>query len=152
MFQIQPGSFVTLARPAFQGAFGVLQGTSCQVVEVGKPAKPEDPTVLVLRPVAGGNLSPICVRVPAEETMEGVINILEAQVQGLQGDVLTLLQGLDGIDPAAAKQVLEQGLLKMSAAGRDLALKRPDKPQPGTPEAPKPAEDSPAVQHAKLVQ
>jgi hypothetical protein len=127
MFQIQPGSYVTLARPAFQGAFGVLQGTSCQVVDVTPPAKPEQPTVLTLRPVAGGVLNPICVRVPAEETMEGMLNIMEAQLNGLQGDVLTLLQGLDGVDPVAAKQVLEGALLKMSPEGRELALKRPDK-------------------------
>ena len=130
MFQIQVGSFVTLARYAGQGAFGVLAGTSCQVIDIINPTKPEMPAVLLLRPISGGQASPICVRVPAEETMEGIINTLEAQCSNLNADVLTLLQGLDLLDPQEAKKVLEASLLKLSTSGRELALKRPDKVAP----------------------
>lgn len=137
MYQIQPGSTVTLARYAGQGAFGVLGGTACQVVEVGKPAKPGDPVVLLLRPISAGQLGAICVRVPAEETMEGIINILEAQNQGFSTDILSLLQGLEELgDPVVTKRVLDFAMLKLSDGGRELALKRPDKPQPGVPDPP----------------
>lgn len=131
MYTIQIGSFVTLARYVGQGAFGVLGGTSCQVVDIVPPAKPELPTVLVLRPLSAGQLGAICVRVPAEDTLEGLLNILEAKSNGLQDDLLTMLQGLDTIDPTVAKAVIEFALLKMSTTGRDLTLKRPDKAPAG---------------------
>ena len=123
MFQIQVGSFVTLARYAGQGAFGVLAGTSCQVIDIINPTKPEMPAVLLLRPISGGQASPICVRVPAEETMEGIINTLEAQCSNLNADVLTLLQVLDAPEPVDIDLDLAD----------DGKLDLPPRVSPGTP-------------------
>ncbi len=128
MFNIQPGEEVTLAGPVFQGAWGILGGTRCRVLNVAPPTKPEAPVILTLMPLPATN--GLALRVPAHETMEGIINILEERSQNLESDVMTALQGLDSIQekhPEAAKAVLEYCLLKMRPAGRNLALNRPDK-------------------------
>ena len=70
------GSRVTTAGPVFAGAFGIAPGTRCVVLDIPKVAEQGVPPMLVVQ-VEG---SPLLVRMPVAETMEGQVNILEAVV------------------------------------------------------------------------
>lgn len=128
MFKIAVGSEVSLAHNVFQGAMGLPAGTRCQVLGVSQPTKPEQPIVLTLAALT--DPKGLLVRALPTDTLEGLINTMQGQLNLASEDSLVFLQALDSIKekfPEAAKSALEFALLKLSPTGKELAVHRPDK-------------------------
>ena len=140
LYELKPGTEVTLARNVAQGALGAVMGTRCRVLEVAmpQPGAKDQTVVLHVQTMHGGVPMPLAMRVPAEETFEGLVNILEGNGALLGADVMATLQAIDSIQethPEAAKAMMDFLMVKLSPQSREFATKRPDK----TPPAPAPA-------------